>query len=363
MIDSSKHIDEKIKERALKRAEIEDLGEEIAQSAKPVVIAFIDLSDSTTMKFDRKPEEWLGSIYEFLTRVGGLVMENGGVVVKRIGDEIMATFKEVSESERFLFSVRNSTPLRGYKFKIAIDYGDAYHFKFIDGREDDPYGTTVDRCARIAKLGQAGTLLCSGFYRDQLTATAEYTYVGDFALKGLKDRCAIHYAAIHTIDSAKYLEPLLENVNQTRNSLDGFTRVGRILTSSDIREPLTGKARPYMARELLSLPRCPFAAQPFFAEREKAQSKDDFDTLYLGYVVEWELYFQHSRSEYGALSVSAGAHPKEYLKGSVFLDLPLFSLEVVKLLKPEQVVRVRGVIQYWYLNTVSLNYVELELVG
>jgi class 3 adenylate cyclase len=189
-----KHIDEKIKERALKQGELADLGDEIARSARPTVVAFIDLADSTAMKEDRPPEEWLGSVYEFLIRVSDLVKASSGTVVKRIGDEVMATFTKVEQSEAFINAVIEDKALRTQRYKIALDFGKAFHFRFIEGREDDPYGTVVDRCARIAKLATPDTIVCTGDYHDELPpkGTSRYANMGKFPLKGLKEHCTIY---------------------------------------------------------------------------------------------------------------------------------------------------------------------------
>lgn len=360
MSAQEKHIDEKIKERALKKGELADLGDEIALSARPTVVAFIDLADSTAMKEDRAPEEWLGSVYEFLIRVSDLVKAAGGTVVKRIGDEVMATFTKVEQSEAFINALIEDTPLRAHRYKIALDFGKAFHFQFIEGREDDPYGTVVDRCARISKLATPDTIICTGDYHDQLPpkGTSRYTGMGKFPLKGLKDHCTVYMCSFNSTDTKKYLEPLLYSLNQNQSRFDGFKQIGRKFTADDLRVPPEGTARPFLARELINLPKCPFSFSQFMDERSRAERQDDFDIQFLGYVVDWEMVFESYRIDDDAIAIraelSAGSHR------TATLMLTKSHLEVAKLFAKGQRLRIRGVLQYMYISP-HINYVELYL--
>ena len=177
MDETKKHIDDLVTTRNQKQAELLVIGRQIASSATPIVVAFADLAESTQIKQDREPEEWLGYIFEFIKRVDQRARDADGTVVKRIGDELMVTFKDVQASERFVDSLITDTVLQTYRYKIAIDYGSAYHFRFGEHLADDPYGPVVDRCARIAKYAAAGTVLCTGEYRNQLgnpSATSQW---------------------------------------------------------------------------------------------------------------------------------------------------------------------------------------------
>ena len=150
MDETKKHIDDLVTTRNQKQAELLVIGRQIASSATPIVVAFADLAESTQIKQDREPEEWLGYIFEFIKRVDQRARDADGTVVKRIGDELMVTFKDVQASERFVDSLITDTVLQTYRYKIAIDYGSAYHFRFDEHLADDPYGrsSTVVRTSR-----------------------------------------------------------------------------------------------------------------------------------------------------------------------------------------------------------------------
>ena len=272
----------------------------------------------------------------------------------------MATFVSVNEAEDFISKVTNETALARFQFKIALDFGKAYHFQFIEGREDDPYGTVVDRCARIAKLCKAGSIICSGDYFQGMTKVeaATYSSFGSVYLKGLKDPCEIYFRTLTKLDSKEYLRPLLYSVNDGRNKLDGFLQIGRKLTVADIQETISKDVKPFLARELLNLPKCPLSSKNFFSERKAADQKEDFDRLFRGYVVEWELSFRNFTVENGSITLFTSTFDSAL--DTVVITLPSFCLDIAKRLHKDQQIKVRGCIQYVYSSTPFLNYVDLE---
>jgi class 3 adenylate cyclase len=113
-------------------------------------------------------------------------------VVKRIGDELMVTFKDLAGAECFVDSPVTDTVLQTYQYKIAVDFGSAYHFRFVEHLADDPYGPVVDRCARIAKYAGPSTVICSRAYRNRVANPAAYVSMGNFALRSwaVDSRCS-----------------------------------------------------------------------------------------------------------------------------------------------------------------------------
>jgi class 3 adenylate cyclase len=103
--DETKNIDELIAARSLKNAELREIGIRIASASTPVVVAFVDLAESTRMKQEFEPEEWLGFVFEFIRCVDEMARVADGTVVKRIGDELMLTFNDVQASARFVDSL------------------------------------------------------------------------------------------------------------------------------------------------------------------------------------------------------------------------------------------------------------------
>ena len=231
-----KHIDELVATRTQKQAELLANGREIASSAKPIVVAFVDLADSTQIKQDRQAEEWLGYVFEFIQNVDQRARDADGTVVKRIGDELMITFKDVQASERFVDSLITDPTLQMFRYKIAVDFGSAYHFRFIEHLPDDPYGPVVDRCARIAKYAGAGTVICAGEYRNQLGNRGHYVSMGSFALRGFRKPEELFARSLVHVDSEEYLKPLVSVVNEESQRVQGYRFLSRRLTTQFVRE-------------------------------------------------------------------------------------------------------------------------------
>jgi hypothetical protein len=64
-------IDRLVESRALKTTELQELGQLIAESSTPIVVAFIDLANSTQMKQEQAhdPAEWLGYVFQFIRKI------------------------------------------------------------------------------------------------------------------------------------------------------------------------------------------------------------------------------------------------------------------------------------------------------
>jgi len=99
------------------------------------------------------------------------------------------------------------TVLQTYRYKITLDYGSAYHFRFLEHLPDDPYGPMVDRCARIAKYAGAGTVICTGEYRNQLGNPAAYVSIGSVPLRGFRNPEELFSRSLVEVDSEEYLNP------------------------------------------------------------------------------------------------------------------------------------------------------------
>ena len=104
-------------------------------------------------------------------------------------------------------STLSETVLQTYRFKITLDYGSAYHFRFLEHLPDDPYGPMVDRCARIAKYAGAGTVICTGEYRNQPGNPVAYVSIGSVPLRGFRNPEELFARSLVEVDSEEYLNP------------------------------------------------------------------------------------------------------------------------------------------------------------
>jgi class 3 adenylate cyclase len=366
MDEIKKYIDELVTTRKRKQVELIQIGQEIASLATPIVVAFVDLADSTQMKQNCEPEEWLGYIFDFIQRVDHRAIEADGTVIKRIGDELMVTFKEVLAAERFVNSLISDMVLQTFRYKIALDCGSAYHFRFKDHLADDPYGQVVDRCARIAKHAGTGTVICTFEYRNQLDDPANYVPMGPFSLRGFTKPIELFARSIVNVESENYLKPLVSMVNKISQRHQGYRFVSREFTPEFLRSYGEGDVRPFIARELLNVPKLPYSPKQFQEILRSAYNRDEKEREFLGYFIEWEGKVSDVTLHDSHISISLFVEIKE---GSSFsqsigliLLLPLTYLEIVKALGKGQSLRVRGIIYRICIGVITLNYVDFEII-
>jgi class 3 adenylate cyclase len=364
-MDETKNIDGLIATQTKKKAELLAIGRKIESSATPIVVAFVDLAESTQMKQNREPAEWLGFVFQFIQKVDQRATDSDGTVVKRIGDELMITFKDVQASERFVASLITEPVLQTYRYKIAIDYGNAYHFRFKENLPPDPYGPMVDRCARIAKYARAGTAICTGEYWNQLRNRAPYVSMGNFALRGFPEPEELFAQWLVEVDSEEYLKPLISTVNEEGPRAEGYRFVGRKLTTEFVREFGEGSVRPFLARELLNIPKLPYSPREFADVMRGAVNVEEKEREYIGYFVDWEGTFEgftRGRHEINlTLQVGSLSFADDYSR--ILLSLPHTNLEIVKALRKGQLLRARGIIHNILFHIITLNYVDLEIIA
>ena len=209
----------------------------IRNDKKPAVVAFIDLVGSTQFKKDHthEPEVWILRLRRFFDIITNIVQKNHGEVVKYIGDEVMAVFKEPSRvlhAKQFLHHLADAqaklteiirTPT---EIKIAIDEGEVYFFGQDGHIPLDPQGLPVDRAARIAKYCKPGTILSSKEFKN-LCSDVVWSPAGEeIDLKGI-GMTKMYQFGPKTVNveelievPKKQLDDITEQVRACKNKLD-----------------------------------------------------------------------------------------------------------------------------------------------
>lgn len=139
-------------------------------------VSFIDIVHSTKT-VSTISEEKLGLFYSiFLNTISSIITNNGGIVVKNIGDAILYYFAVIkSEEECILKSIRcnqmikekrielnellTSNKLPRISFRISSDFGKIFIALSAISRVSDIFGTTVNMCAKINSLGDPNTAI------------------------------------------------------------------------------------------------------------------------------------------------------------------------------------------------------------
>lgn len=343
-----------------KKAELAALGQGIKGSAKSEAILFVDLADSTTIKQKLAPEEWLDFIFGFIETIGEHAKKNKGSVVKAIGDEVMLSFDLVSDAEKFIEELLKDRDLNGkYRYKVAADYGEVYHFQFEQSLSLDPYGTIVDRCARIAKLADAGAVLCSSSYSAQVESPSPYISAIKLKLKGFEDAIEIFLQMPSQGNDSNYLKPLIEKLNTHEQS--GYRYISRKFDKGFFTFSPISSARPFLLRELLNVPKLPMSLIAFMQYYRSLENRDDAEN-YLGFLVEWQGKFE-SYNKYSD-EIRVMIVEKAEATDLIIVNLQLLPtmLDVVRNLRKGQAVRFRGILFEIHRLNLLVNYVDLEIV-
>lgn len=170
--------------------------QDIRNGFNDVVVVFIDLVDSTHFKilYKDEPEKWILRLMQFSEFLTELIEDANGKVVKYIGDEVMAVFsKETMINDALNLVTRideiqeSLAKITGHqtKVKIAVDKGQVYLVKYTGHEELDPQGTPVDRCSRIARYAQSGTIVTSFEFQKFIAKRVISHELGNIELKGL----------------------------------------------------------------------------------------------------------------------------------------------------------------------------------
>ena len=170
------------------------LGESLSRITKqlettnPAIVMFVDLCGSTQLKTIPQAT-WLPIVCQFLLETTRVITKEGGRVVKYIGDEVMAVFSDhdglgVARAETCIRALDTSLRSLGDQFvaKYVMDAGNVAEVSFPP---DDVLGTTVDRCARIAKIAQPGVALASAEVRNRAPNRGSWISVGAYSFKGI----------------------------------------------------------------------------------------------------------------------------------------------------------------------------------
>jgi class 3 adenylate cyclase len=136
-------------------------------------VLFADITASTRLYEEHGDEASLAAINACFRVLGHAVAENSGVVVRTLGDEVMATFASpadmVSAATAMQLSICALDPVcseGGSSTKLAVRVG--FHFGSAIEDHADFYGDTVNVAARMSSLARAGQIITTTQVRDLL---------------------------------------------------------------------------------------------------------------------------------------------------------------------------------------------------
>lgn len=118
-------------------------------------IVFTDVVGSTALSNTMGSRVWSKLILEHLTTVGKIVENNGGSVVKTLGDGGMYAFTSASSALLAAGEIQKAVATSDFKVRIGAHTGDVVR------DHNDYVGLTVAKAARVAAAANAGQILAS----------------------------------------------------------------------------------------------------------------------------------------------------------------------------------------------------------
>jgi class 3 adenylate cyclase/regulator of replication initiation timing len=259
---------------------------EIREGFVECVVVFIDLVDSTKFKIENstEPEKWILRVKHFGDIIKEYIENSNGKVVKYIGDEVMGIFDAktkiddaISVIQRIKNIEANLTEITGAdtKVKIALDFGSVFLIKYDGHDELDPQGTPIDRCARIGKYCEPGTVLSSYEFVSNCAFPKQWFKLGSVEMKGLGTQ-PIYQFGEQTIELKKKIEVLEDDLNFLKQSIEQLTEENQTLLL-DKRELISTVEQ--LQTQIKEIGEKPVIETDFSEEEEEDQSQKDWDEI------------------------------------------------------------------------------------
>jgi len=156
-----------------------------------VTVLFADVEGSTEMLERLGQARWLQSLADYETLLSDSIAKHGGTLVKALGDGHLLAFPSARTALRCAIDVQRALPLDGapdLRVRMGMHTGEPAV------REDDLYGRTVVKAARIADLARGGEILVSSVVRELAEADEDlgeelwFEEGSEYELRGLRGR-------------------------------------------------------------------------------------------------------------------------------------------------------------------------------
>lgn len=250
------------------------------------VVIFIDLVDSTKFKIENgeEPEKWILRVKQFGDVIKEYIENANGKVVKYIGDEVMGIFDQATQIDDALALVQriknieeNLTKITGAttKVKIALDYGKVFLIKYDGHDELDPQGTPIDRCARIGKHCEPGSVLSSYEFVSKCTFPKQWNKLGSVEMKGLGNQ-PIYQFGEETIEIKKRVEVVESDFKILKEKVENLTEENQSLLL-DKRELISTIEQ--LQHQLTEAGEKPIIDTDFSDKSEQEQAEKDWENI------------------------------------------------------------------------------------
>lgn len=212
-------------------------------SSQVLTFLFTDIEGSTQL-WERFPDAMPAALAKHDQLVRSAIEQNGGSVFKTVGDSFCAVFESASDAAHAVLQAQLALQAETWDDRFLIKARMALHTGEAHARDDDYFGNTLNRCARLLAVGHGGQILASSatetLLRDHLPEGATLKSLGSHRLKDLNQPEVI-YQLVHAqlIEEFPTLRGLGSFPNNLPVQLTSF--IGRERDIAEIKESLASK--------------------------------------------------------------------------------------------------------------------------
>lgn len=140
-------------------------------STRILAVGFADMVGYTRLTRHLHPDELSTLLEAFESTTAAAIAENGGWVIKNVGDEVMFAAESPLAAARIALELQESTMTVGTtpELRVALAYGPVLQ------RFGDLYGSVVNMAARLTGVARPGTILIDDGAAAELAGEREFT--------------------------------------------------------------------------------------------------------------------------------------------------------------------------------------------
>jgi class 3 adenylate cyclase len=161
--------------------------QQLEKFRRAITVMFTDIKGSTEYFEHFGDIAGLAMVHECNDLVRSAIENHGGRAVKTIGDAVMATFDDCSDSIRAAIAMqhrlREKNAIRKKEDEMQVRIGLHYGMGIV--KSDDVFGDVVNVASRVESIAQAGQIIISDSLRQQIPPPQfDVVFLGRFRLKG-----------------------------------------------------------------------------------------------------------------------------------------------------------------------------------
>ncbi|MGK8521978.1 adenylate/guanylate cyclase domain-containing protein [Nocardia asteroides] len=148
-----------------------DPGTSAGESVRDLAVGFADMVGYTRLTRHLHPDELSMLLEAFESTTTAAITENGGWVIKNVGDEVMFAAESATDAARTALAIQESTMMVGGTpdLRVAVAYGPVLH------RFGDLYGSVVNIASRLTGVARPGTVLIDDHAAAELEGDPAFT--------------------------------------------------------------------------------------------------------------------------------------------------------------------------------------------